>query len=1179
MQLSHSGDADTVGYWGSSDTRTATVDQTGLVTSINDGIVDITYYTSNGLKDSVTITCVGNANAQKLETPVIANNNTGYSFIYWMPIENADYYEIYCSTEIDGEYQYLTTTTDRKYSRRESTEVSQLYYGYSDDVYYKVRACSNSADYLCSDFSEVNKSMWAPTTYSRIFFEDISATSTLVTWYGRGYCSLYTSDSRDGEYKLVATYDQGREALEYLDTDITVGPRKYYQVRYFNECTVESSQSYLDKEGYDNHVNSYGVLKSDDTLPAPNLKKVKTSELTDDPTQPYIRIYGNVGSENANTYYNVYVEESVDGGITWKPAYSKSVINVVCSDSYGNYDFGHKLEFGEDVLIRYALMRKVRDYPDDSENYDTSLYIGEFSDIISVSTSAKAEPRIIGVTKDDEFYNVTWDANVDDSDVKKVIYEYRVLNADNTYSTGTVSVTVNGTLEKTKSFSIADIGENASFRIRLYINNTGLSCENTDVTVTVSSRYSIYSKYVSVASSKEHVIKHIVAKEPTFFRAGNIDCYYCRHCDKYYSDAEGLEEISKETAIIDCNKDISDCEVSVDKHSLTYNGYSVIPCIKLYSGGKQVGSENYTLEYENNNSVGDATITLTGNPAFGVTGKKVLVFPIDLQDIVLNNIQIDDNHVVSLSWNSVPGAEYYDIYSRPAGRDIWTRTGSTKVNTFSEEVRVHDTIEYCVMAVAGEISKVSNTKSIEIPLTIPKTAITSLTNISNGITIKWNESEGATAYEIYRKEDGGTYSKIATVSALTYTDSDTKTNGTKYTYYVKAIAIEGEKTYEAENSDEKEIYFVTAPAISSVTSSATGTVVKWNKIDGATGYVIYRKAGNGAFAWRATINSGSTVSYTDTNSKANGTKYTYYIQAVKTVAGVSYRSAASESKMCYFVTAPTISSVTASASGTVIKWNKIYGAYSYVIYKKVGNGNFAWCATVDGAAVSYTDTKAKANGTKYSYYIQAVRSFDEGDYRSGANTAKSTYYVTAPTISSVTPATTGTVVKWNKIYGAVGYVIYKKTGTGSFAWCATINNGSTLSYTDTKAKTNGTKYTYYVQAIRTFGGVQYRSGASTSKMTYYLATPTIRTLTNSAAGKMTVGWYKNPQATGYQIKYVYTGGAEKTVTVSGNAVISKIITGMVKGKTYKVYVRSMKKVGTVTYYSAWSTLKTLKITK
>ncbi|MGN0368979.1 MAG: S8 family serine peptidase, partial [Butyrivibrio sp.] len=831
LQLSHSGDADTVGYWSSSDTRTATVDQTGLVTSINDGTADITYYTSNGLKDSVTITCVGSANAQKLETPVIANNNTGYSFIYWMPIENADYYEIYCSTEIDGEYQYLTTTTDRKYSRRESTEVGQLYYGYSDDVYYKVRACSNSADYLCSDFSEVNKSMWAPTTYSRIFFEDISATSTLVTWYGRGYCSLYTSDSRDGEYKLVATYDQGREALEYLDTDITVGQRKYYQVRYFNECTVESSQSYLDKEGYDNHVNSYGVLNSDDTLPAPNLKKVKTSELTDDPTQPYIRIYGNVGSENANTYYNVYVEESVDGGITWKPAYSKSVINVVCSDSYGNYDFGHKLEFGEDVLIRYALMRKVRDYPDDSENYDTSLYIGEFSDIISVSTSANAEPRIIGVTKDDEFYNVTWDANVDDSDVKKVIYEYRVLNADNTYSTGTVSVTVNGTLEKTKSFSIADIGENASFRIRLYINNTGLSCENTDVTVTVSSRYSIYSKYVSVASSKEHVIKHIVAKEPTFFRAGNIDCYYCRHCDKYYSDAKGLEEISKETAIIDCNKDISDCEVSVDKHSLTYNGYSVIPCIKLYSGGKQVGSENYTLEYENNNSVGDATITLTGNPAFGVTGKKVLVLPIDLQDIVLNNIQIDDNHVVSLSWNSVPGAEYYDIYSRPAGRDIWTRTGSTKVNTFSEEVRVHDTIEYCVMAVAGEISKVSNSKSIEIPLTIPKTAITYLTNISNGITIKWNESEGATAYEVYRKEDGGTYSKIATVSGLTYTDSDTKTNGTKYTYYVKAIAIEGEKTYEAENSDEKEIYFVTAPTISSVTASATGTVVKWNKID------------------------------------------------------------------------------------------------------------------------------------------------------------------------------------------------------------------------------------------------------------------------------------------------------------------------------------------------------------
>lgn len=547
---------------------------------------------------------------------------------------------------------------------------------------------------------------------------------------------------------------------------------------------------------------------------------------------------------------------------------------------------------------------------------------------------------------------------------------------------------------------------------------------------------------------------------------------------------------------------------------------------------------------------------------------------------MLKDIQIDNNHVVTLSWDTVPGAEKYVVYRRKAGDKAWIQAGEAKVNTFTEELLIYDTVEYCVEAVFGQITRTSNIKSIENAITIPKTTITSLTNISNGITIKWNESEGATAYEIYRKEDGGQYSKIATVSSLTYTDSDTKTNGTKYLYSVKAIVIAGENTYEAESSDEKEIYYVTAPTISSVASSTTGTVVKWSKVDGATGYVIYRKAGGGAFAWRATINSGDTVSYTDTNSKANGTKYTYYIQAVKTVDGVSYRSVASASKMTYFVTAPTISSVTPSLSGTVVKWNKIYGASSYVIYKKAGDGSFAWCATINnGSTVSYTDTRAKANGTKYTYYVQAVRIFNGVSYRSGASTSKMTYYVTAPTISSVTPATTGTVVKWNKIYGASGYVIYKKTGTGSFAWCATINNGSTVSYTDTKAKTNGTQYTYYVQAIRTFGGVQYRSGASTSKTTYYLATPTIRTLTNSAAGRMTVGWYKNSQATGYQIKYVYTGGAEKTVTVSGNAVISKIITGMVKGKTYKVYVRSMKKVGTVTYYSAWSTVKSVKITK
>ena len=51
------------------------------------------------------------------------------------------------------------------------------------------------------------------------------------------------------------------------------------------------------------------------------------------------------------------------------------------------------------------------------------------------------------------------------------------------------------------------------------------------------------------------------------------------------------------------------------------------------------------------------------------------------------------------------------------------------------------------------------------------------------------------------------------------------------------------------------------------------------------------------------------------------------------------------------------------------------------------------------------------------------------------------------------------------------------------------------------------------------------------------------------------------------------------MTVKGSSTVSKSITGLSKGKTYKVYVRAYKTVGGKNYYSAWSSYKTVKISR
>ena len=142
----------------------------------------------------------------------------------------------------------------------------------------------------------------------------------------------------------------------------------------------------------------------------------------------------------------------------------------------------------------------------------------------------------------------------------------------------------------------------------------------------------------------------------------------------------------------------------------------------------------------------------------------------------------------------------------------------------------------------------------------------------------------------------------------------------------------------------------------------------------------------------------------------------------------------------------------------------------------------------------------------------------------------------------------------------------------------TITSGSTVTFTDTKANTNGTKYIYKVVAKASTGD----STLSKSQTVYRVVRPAISSATNSAASKMTVKWGKNAKATGYEIQYSTSktfASGNKTVTAAGASTVSKVIAGLTKGKTYYVRIRACKTVNNVKYISAWSATKSLKIIK
>ena len=276
------------------------------------------------------------------------------------------------------------------------------------------------------------------------------------------------------------------------------------------------------------------------------------------------------------------------------------------------------------------------------------------------------------------------------------------------------------------------------------------------------------------------------------------------------------------------------------------------------------------------------------------------------------------------------------------------------------------------------------------------------------------------------------------------------------------------------------------------------------------------------------------------------------------------------------LSAPVIKSVTNGLKGVVVQWEAVEDADNYRIYRKKA-GATTWSRVGDTTELRFDDTTA-VSGTTYFY---TVRPYDlsimkpTGDYD---KEGKSILYLKAGTPSSLTNATSGITVKWNKIAGANGYYVYRKSGTDGYKKIANVKGGANICYTDTSVKNNnGVVYTYTIRAYSgdTLGNY---AGKSITRLTGVV----LSKLSNTAKGVMKVTWKKQSKATGYEIQYSTSSTFaknNKSVKVKGASTLSTVIKGLTKGKTYYVRIRGYKTAGSRTDYSAWSAKKSLKLKK
>ena len=234
---------------------------------------------------------------------------------------------------------------------------------------------------------------------------------------------------------------------------------------------------------------------------------------------------------------------------------------------------------------------------------------------------------------------------------------------------------------------------------------------------------------------------------------------------------------------------------------------------------------------------------------------------------------------------------------------------------------------------------------------------------------------------------------------------------------------------------------------------------------------------------------------------------------------------------------------------------------------------------VDGNILNKTNYTVSYKNNTASGAASVTVTF-KGNY-AGRITATFVIYPKAVSIKTAQSTAKGVKLTWNRAANGTGYIVYRSVNGSSFKKYKTINSLSTVSMVDSGAKKSGTKYSYKVYVYKTANGKVYNSSASTEKVTYYMAAPAWKSLKNSSARAITVKYGNTSGATGYQIQYATakTFKGAKTLNIAGAKNVSKTVKRLAKNKRYYVRVRSYRKSGKVTYYSAWSTAKNVVIKK
>jgi fibronectin type 3 domain-containing protein len=217
--------------------------------------------------------------------------------------------------------------------------------------------------------------------------------------------------------------------------------------------------------------------------------------------------------------------------------------------------------------------------------------------------------------------------------------------------------------------------------------------------------------------------------------------------------------------------------------TLTWTAVPGATSYKVFRNGVQIATpagNSYTDSAVANGTTYSYYVKATSAGGDSAASSTVQVTPFVLTPAVPTGVVASTgNAQIVLSWTASANAQSYRVYRNGA------LVGSPTGTTFTDTGLVNGTAySYTITAVNGSATSAASTAVSGTPLAPAPGAPTGLTATPGNaqVVLAWTAVPTATAYHVYR---GGVL--VGSPTTTTYTDT-LVTNGTAYSYYVKAVA-------------------------------------------------------------------------------------------------------------------------------------------------------------------------------------------------------------------------------------------------------------------------------------------------------------------------------------------------------------------------------------------------------